>query len=272
MALPRTPRARVGRNTEAKEAALKARVILSEMTREQIRKVAPETTVVLPTASIEQHGPHLPVQTDTLACETICRRAAELASAEVSVTVAPTLCYGISAHHFPYPGVLTLTPDTFMTVLREVCDSLARSGFKRIVIVNGHGGNDESVRLVARDLANTMPVSFAAASYWNVGRESLEREADASAIGPVPGHAGGFETSLVLALRPDLVDGRPPAAGGPPKRSAGSPVMVARGGHRIGDGPGTSDDASLASAEHGQRFIDIIARDLASFLVQFSKG
>jgi hypothetical protein len=68
-----------------------------------------------------------------------------------------------------------------------------------------------------------------------------------------------------------LVDGLPPSAGGPPKPAAGPPATIARAGQRIGDGPGYSDDASLASAEHGQRFLDLIARDLASFLVQFSR-
>jgi len=251
---------------------VKARVILSEMTREQVRRVAGETTVVVPTASIEQHGPHLPVQTDTVACETVCRRAAELASAEISVTVAPTLTYGISHHHFPHPGVLSLTPSTFMLVLREVCESLVRSGFPRIAIVNGHGGNDAAIRVVAQDLANYLPVTIAAASYWTIARDSLVEEADALAVGPLPGHAGGFETSLILALRPDLVDGRPPAAGGPPRPAAGLPALIARGGQRIGDGPGYSDDASAASAERGQRFLETIARDLASFLVQFHKS
>jgi len=250
----------------------KAKVILGEMTREQIRRVASETTVVVPTASVEQHGPHLPILTDTLACEAICRRAAELASAEVSVTVAPTLAYGISAHHFPHPGVLSLTPSTFMTVLREVCESLHRSGFSRIALVNGHGGNDEAIRLVARDLANALPVAVAATSYWAVARQSLVEEAAALGIGALPGHAGGFETSLVLALRPELVDGRPPSAGGPPKPAAGLPATNARAAQRIGDGPGYSDDASLASAERGRRFLDLIARDLASFFVAFHRG
>src|SRR5438093_13174223 len=88
---------------------MKPKTLLAEMTREQIRAIAPQTTVVLPTAAIEQHGPHLTIMTDTLACTTICQRAAEIANAEVSVTVAPPIHFGSSHHHYPYPAVLSLS-------------------------------------------------------------------------------------------------------------------------------------------------------------------
>ena len=251
---------------------MKARLVLSEMTREQIQQVAGETTAVLPTGSTEQHGPHLPVQTDTYICEAICRLAAERASAEIAVTVAPTAVFGISHHHLPKPGVLSLSPSTFIQMVREVCEGLIRSGFPRIAIVNGHGGNDEAVRLLARDLANSHPVAVAATSYWTVARQSLLDAASAVGISMVPGHAGGFETSLIQALRPDLLDGRLPPPADPPTPELPLPATIARAGKRIGDGPGYTDDPSAASPEHGRRFLELAARDLASFLVQFHRS
>src|SRR5437867_6450480 len=196
------------------------RTLLAEMTREQIRQIAPTTTVVLPTAAVEQHGPHLPIATDTLACTTICQRAAEIASAEgAPVTVAPAVHFGASHHHRPYPGVLSLSLTTFIQVVEEVCESLALSGFKRIAIVNGHGGNDAAIRVAATDVSLAHRVSVAAASYWTIAARALIEDGRVREVGQLPGHAGGFETSLVLALRPELVDraSRPAALGaGPP--------------------------------------------------------
>jgi creatinine amidohydrolase len=248
-------------------------VLLAELTREQIRSLAPRATAVLPTAAIEQHGPHLPVLTDTMACTTICQRAAELASANTPIIVAPPVHFGSSHHHFPHPGVLSLSNETFIQVVKETCESLVRSGFRRIAIVNGHGGNDEAIRVAARDVALAHPVSIAASSYWTVAADALAREGGVEAVGQFPGHAGGFETSLVLALRPDLVDR---AAYPTPLAEPPYPVdrrhrpTVIKAGVSLGSGPGYTDNPANASAEHGQRFLTIIVRELAEFLTHFA--
>ncbi|MGH2459782.1 MAG: creatininase family protein [Chloroflexota bacterium] len=248
---------------------------LAEMTREQIRAIAPSTTVLLPTAAIEQHGPHLPIVTDTLVCTTVCQRAAENAMADTPVTVAPPVHFGSSHHHFPYPGVLSLTNSTFIEIVKETCDSLAKSGFRRIVIVNGHGGNDEAIRVAARDVALALPISIAAASYWTIAWSALVEEGKANEVGQLPGHAGAFETSLVLALRPDLVDraSLPSSLAEPPFRAdARHQPTVIRAGHSLGDGPGYTDNPANASAEHGMRFLKIISREVAQFVVSFARG
>jgi len=251
------------------------KVLLAEMTREQIRAIAPETTVVLPTAAIEQHGPHLTISTDTLACTTICQRAAELAGARTPVTVAPPVHFGSSHHHFPYPGVLSLSNSTFIQVVKEICESLAASGFRRIAIINGHGGNDEAIRVAARDVTLNRSVSIAAASYWTIAGPALIEEGLVEKVGALPGHAGAFETSLVLALRPDLVDhaNYPAALAQPPLRAdlTHRPTVI-RAGEKLGSGPGYTDNPANASAEHGQRFLEIISREVASFLVKFSQA
>jgi len=251
------------------------RTLLAEMTREQIRQIAPTTTVVLPTAAIEQHGPHLAIATDTLACTTICQRAADLATAEgTPVTVAPALHFGASHHHRPYPGVLSLSLTTFTQVVKEVCESLALSGFKRIAIVNGHGGNDAAIRVAATDVSLEHAVSIAAASYWTIAAGALIEDGRVGEIGQLPGHAGGFETALMLALRPELVDRASYPAGlgsGPPYRpDMAQRATVIRERGSIGAGPGYTDDPSRATAEDGEHLLGIITRELARFLVSFA--
>lgn len=250
--------------------------LLAEMTREQIRAIAPTTTVVLPTAAIEQHGPHLAIVTDTLACSTICQRAAERATAQgTPTTVAPTLQFGASHHHRPYPGVLSLSLATFIQVVKELCESLVLSGFKRIVIVNGHGGNDAAVRVAATDVALAHTVTIAAASYWTIAGPALVADGRVREIGQLPGHAGAFETSLVMALREELVDkaAYPPARAQPPfEPDLTTRAQVSRAGQLLGETPGYTDDPSRASAAHGQHLLEIISREVATYLVDFARA
>jgi creatinine amidohydrolase len=251
------------------------RVLLADLTREQVRSLAPQATVILPTAAIEQHGPHLPILTDTLAGYTICQRAAELATAQTPVLVAPPLPYGSSHHHFPYPGVLSLTNATFIQVVKELCESLVRSGFPRILVLNAHGGNDEAIRVAIRDVALAHPVTIAAASYWTIAAPALIARGEVETVGALPGHAGAFETSLVLALRPELVDAAhypTPLANPPLPADLQHRPTVIRAGGSLGAGPGYTDNPANGTAAHGERFLGIIAEEVARFLVAFAGG
>src|SRR5690606_8626191 len=95
----------------------------------------------LPVASMEQHGPHLPVGVDTFLCEGVCRRTADLAAKTVPVVVAPTLWCGMAEHHMAFGGTFTFDLPTYRAVLLSFLRNIARHGFKRVLIVNGHGGN-----------------------------------------------------------------------------------------------------------------------------------
>ncbi len=248
--------------------------LMYELTREEIRRIAPQATVVLPVASIEQHGPHLPVWTDSLVCETIARRAAERATGQAQVVVAPILFYGNSHHHFPFPGVLSLTSQTFSAAVTDILESLVRSGFRKLVVLNGHGGNTEAIGLVASDMVNRLghPVSIATAAYWEVARPALT----AKNLLPnelIPGHAGRFETALVMAIRPDLVDQAAMAklanmsgAVGPFGKLSGATVQV-HGAWAAS--PGYSDNPSGATAEAGQSYLEVIVQCVGDFLAAF---
>lgn len=260
---------------------MKPKLRLNEMTRDEIRAIAPETTLVLPITATEQHGPHLPVLVDHLSGETIALRAAERAAADVPVTVAPALPFGSSHHHLPY-FALSLSADTLSRVLSDLCRTAIRAGFRRIFMLNGHGGNEECIRQVARDVVLEHDVLIGAASYWTVAFDSIAAIAGEAGIVQLPGHAGNFETSYMLALRPELVKRellplpttpahRGGAATGGVSRASREPKalpLVARHGswERLN---GYSDDAGKASPELGQRFLDVISRDVAAELVRF---
>lgn len=180
-------------------------VLLAELTWPEVKGlVADDALVVLPTASTEQHGPHLPLSTDAIIVGECVRRAAERVAAQIPISVAPTLPYGFSEHHMLFPGTMTLTIPAYLTALTDLCESLVRHGFRRLLLINGHGGNQEVVQVAVREVMARHRVVIGAADYWSVAGVALEA-AGASRVGLVPGHSAGFETSCILALRPDLV-------------------------------------------------------------------
>ncbi len=249
---------------------------LAELTREQIRVAAPEAIAVLPTASIEQHGPHLPVITDTILCGAVAEQAAELANETTPVLVAPVLCYGRSHHHRPFPGVLSLSSDVYMRALADVLEGLALSGFTRIAVLNGHGGNSDPNAVVCADFiqnpANAVSVAYA--SYWDIARPAIVEQGIMSAP-EIPGHAGRFETSMVMAVRPDLVnhDGLRQTAAMPPSTSQVSAHLA--GGSVQTHGAwaasrGFTDQPALSTPEDGQAMLDITVRAVAAFFTAFA--
>ena len=253
------------------------KMLFEEMTREQILEVAPRAIAVLPTSATEQHGPHLAVGTDTLLCTTVARRAAEAAADQVSVVIAPPLAFGSSFHHNPFGGVLTLTSATFIEVVSEVVAGLSRSGFRKVVILNGHGGNSDHVGVVGQDAVNRLelPIVAASCNYWDLCREALV-DADLIPDSLIPGHAGQFETSMVMALRPDWVDEQ--------ARQQVDDVSTADIGLDVDltgavvqshgtwqKGPGHTDNPAAATAELGTAMLEIIVGEVARFFREFSR-
>src|SRR5262247_1621819 len=129
-------------------------VMWKELTAEELRsKAAANAIVVLPVASMEQHGPHLPVGVDTILCEGVCKAGAEKVAADVPVVVAPTLWCGMAEHHMAFGGTFTFDIPTYRAVLLAFLRSIERHGFKRVFIVNGHGGNISALAAFLPDFA-----------------------------------------------------------------------------------------------------------------------
>ena len=181
--------------------------IYEELKWPEIKEVVKEDRlVILPTGSIEQHGLHLPVNTDSALVTEVCRRAAEQIPDEV--LLMPTVVYGYDPHHMDFPGNMSIEGVTFLHYVRDIVVGLAHHGFKRVLIVNGHGSNHIYVDAAARQaiIDTEGKVLCAAMSYWNATQvyQTVKRIRE-SGLGGI-GHACEFETSMYLAMKPELVD------------------------------------------------------------------
>jgi creatinine amidohydrolase len=173
---------------------------INEMTWEAFRDRVPEKTdlVLVPVGTIEAHGA-MALGTDTIIPEAL---ASDLAP-KLDALIAPAIAYGVTNSLLPYPGSTTVSSATFTAYLFEACAGLVDTGFRRVVILNGHGGqSDEVARVVAR-LWNEKKAYAVAIDWWG-----LAEEASTSIYpGVVSGHAGVEETAMVLAIAPDTIDG-----------------------------------------------------------------
>ena len=160
--------------------------------------------LIQPIGAIEQHGPHLPLIVDAAISTAVVGRTLSKLDEEIPAYALPTLHYGKSNEHWHFPGTITLSAQTLITMLMEVGESLYRSGFRKLVFVNGHGGQPQILEIVARDLHQKYEDFMVFPCFvWNVPNIALElltpKEAELGI------HAGDAETSLLLSLLPDQV-------------------------------------------------------------------
>ena len=161
------------------------------------------TIAVLPTAAVEQHGPHLPVGTDTLIGLGMLAEVSNILTDEIDVRILPAQAVGKSNEHVWSRGTLTLTAETALRAWTEIGHSVARSGVRKMVIVNSHGGNLDPVSIVARELRVQAGLYVVKCQWGAFGHpEGLysDRELQFGI------HGGDVETSLMLHFHPDLVD------------------------------------------------------------------
>jgi creatinine amidohydrolase len=229
------------------------------------------TVVVVPTAAIEQHGPHLPLDTDTFLCTRVVEEAAARARRGGTVLVAPTLAYGSSAHHMGFAGTVTLAASTFLAVVGEICGSLAQHGFRRQLVVNGHGGNSALAREAVQQLSVGAPVLAASVDYWAPAREAVAEVRDSPPGGMA--HACEFETSLMLHLRPESVRHELVRREIPEPRLAAerldllSPGLIAAGWRTDElSSSGVLGAPDLATAEKGERLFEACVDELSSLI------
>ncbi|MET9263591.1 creatininase family protein [Amycolatopsis sp. NPDC004079] len=232
----------------------------AEADRAAVRGVLSEALVLVPIGATEQHGPHLPTGTDAFLAAAACERAAEIAAlrAERALLLAPPIPYGASDHHLPFNGTLSLSAQTLLHVLDDLARSIAVQGGKRMVVVNGHGGNVGVCHAFAGAASTRHGLAVAHTDYWR----ALEAE------DIVPGHAGEFETSMMLAVRRELVQER--ADREKPQQTRVSDVDI-HSGQVWREIDGYTDQPALATESQGHRWFERITNGLADRFVALAK-
>jgi creatinine amidohydrolase len=248
---------------------------LGRMSWKEVEEIVPRNPVLLiPIGTVEQHGPHMPVNADNMVADFVARRAAEATDAYL----VPAINYGCSAQFHNFPGTISVRPDTLTSVVRDVCQALFDQGFRRFIFVNNHGGNQASCEQVARELKATHGLVIGNIYPWVLGyalmRDTYE---DAAAV---YGHGGEPETSAMMAMFPDdvianLMAGRDPVSSGPFKPRKDNSIEIP--GQTVGGTlfldydelfpNGASGDPSVATVERGQIWIERVV----GFAIDFVK-
>ncbi|CAN7683533.1 creatininase family protein [Paenibacillus sp. LjRoot153] len=170
----------------------------------QVAEIPKENAlIVLPVGAVEQHGPHMPVFTDTLISEVLLTEAFEQLPDDANIWLLPAIPYGKSTEHLGHAGTITLSATTLMAVVMDIAKSLRRSGFQKLVLVNSHGGNTDLLNMMGREIRietglavfRLDPGGLGGADEWIT---PLEKQAGI--------HAGDMETSIVMAAMPHWVD------------------------------------------------------------------
>lgn len=180
-------------------------MLFHQMQAPAIAALAPNTPIVFPLAAIEQHGHHLPVWTDTLLTQALIDRVST--RMQDRVLFAPVMWLGNSHHHLDFNGTLSAAPRVYLDLLCSLMDNAIEQGFRRIVFINGHGGNDVPAKQatfeVRQKYSSRDDLLFLMTTYWGLGVEPWTQ--DPGIVQREMGHACEWETSMVLALRPELV-------------------------------------------------------------------
>jgi creatinine amidohydrolase len=226
-----------------------------------------DAIVIVPVASMEQHGPHLATGVDIVLCSAVADRLASLLlSGGTPAVVTPCVWSGLAEHHMSIGGSVTLDYPALASILRGIVRSAARAGFHRVMLLNGHGGNAEAVALSATELAVELSIKVAAGTYWRLASEVvapiLDRQEELL-------HACEAETSMMLALRPDLVrlDRISEAYGPASTQVEGQPAALAmRRPYKAMTPSGVVGDARTATAEKGEALLTAITERIAEQL------
>jgi creatinine amidohydrolase len=234
------------------------------MTWVQVDRLSRDTPVVFPVAALEQHGHHLPLFTDSLLLGEVVRRADEQVG--TAIVFAPVTWLGNSDHHLDFAGTLSAAPRVYLDLLAGLLENFIGHGFRRLVLLNGHGGNivpvQQAVFEVRQRHRTRDDLLLLAATYWTLGAQP--QEVDSSIGQGRMGHACAWETSMILRLAPGLV-GDLTGVESVPFGDAFEPATrgwVTRERSR----PGHIGDPRAATAEKGETLFHLFAADVVSLL------
>lgn len=261
-------------------------MVLAQISWREIQSARSRVCVV-PLGSLEQHGPHLPMWTDTAIVSTIASRVEQ--GLPNDVLLAPVQSIGYSPHHARF-GCVSLDFAAYTSLIRDICRSFAAMGFEKILLLNGHGGNDAPCRAALSEMKVENPgLSIVFASYWTLAAEAFSRIRTSPPGGM--GHACEMETSVMLALHPDQVHLSEAVDDGPwTRRREDSdeshpfpaihrvadmlrpqPYFMVRNFDEVSE-TGTIGAPSHASAEKGSLFLDAAVDAVCALVTAFAVG
>jgi creatinine amidohydrolase len=242
--------------------------LYEEFTWPEIRDaVAQNRVAVLPVGTIEQHGPHLPLVTDVLTASEMSRRA--VAQIPGEAVLLPSVFYAFNEHHLDFPGTIAVRGETFINYVTDIGRSLAHHGFRKILLVNGHGSNVPFLDIAARNITNETPAICAMAPWWNLLPKQLLKDLRESEFPGGMAHGCELETSVLLYLRGDLVQMDKAARDLPVQRSeffywdlqSPSPVFFQEFFSRYSR-TGTLGDPTKATVHKGELFVNAVVETM----------
>jgi creatinine amidohydrolase len=236
--------------------------------------VAQNRVAVLPVGTVEQHGPHLPLVTDVLTATEFSRLAVE--SMPQQAVLLPSVYYSFNEHHLDFPGTIAIPGDTIIDYITHIGTSLAHHGFRKILLVNGHGSNVPFLDIAARNITNRTPSICAMVSWWSLIPRELFTELRESEYPGGMAHGCELETSVLLHLCPDLVQTDKAEKDINFQRTeffywdlqSPSPVVFQEWFSRYSK-TGTVGDPTLATAEKGRRFTEAVVTRLTALITEF---
>lgn len=255
------------------------KVLLEDMTWQEVEEILKETDIALiPAGSTEQHGPHLPVNNDTFTAFELAKKAAELAYDHVKTVVVPAIPYGLTSLSFP--GTITLSRETQVALYKEVAKSLIQGGFKKVIFVNGHGGNIIPLHLAISEIQGETGAFVALVQYWELGYDTMMEMLETE--GKIFGHAGEMETSVSWALGQKVLEdkmgkGIPPMTPSledytQPLFRPKTPIHIGTLDPKVIDwftpekSNGILGDSTLASKEKGEKILEDVLDKFVEFL------
>jgi creatinine amidohydrolase len=237
---------------------------LTDLPWPAVAALSKDTPIVIPIAALEQHGHHLPVFTDSLLLGEVIRRVKEPLAGQV--LFAPLMWLGNSDHHLDFAGTLSASPRTYLDLLNGLAENFVHHGFRRLVFVNGHGGNDVPGRQAVFELRQRhrerTDLLFLLATYWSSGAKP--RALDPAFHQKEMGHACEWETSMMLRLAPQLVGDYMSASA----VDSGVAFSPAARGWTTQDRstPGHIGSPHLATIEKGEHLFSTFAADVVALL------
>lgn len=241
---------------------------LIELSWPDVLSLPKDTPVIIPIAALEQHGRHLPVFVDSMLLGEVVRRAKSRAGNQA--LFAPLTWLGNSDHHMDFPGTLSAKPRLYLDLLINLAENFLTHGFRRLLFLNGHGGNDVPARQAIFELRQThrqrKDLLLLSATYWSLGAQPAE--GDASFHQREMGHACEWETSMMLRLAPKLVGDYQSASPVP----FGTGFAPAQRGWVTQDRtePGHIGDPHLATAEKGETLFQLFSEDVIELITRMA--